>query len=148
MLRARKTVKIKTSIWKDPEFTNLGWVAQWIYLSRRIYGQSQAFTPELACTWAVDVPLEVARTAADELSKTTYGYVLQKVVRRTKIPDRVRSEVYEADDWKCVVCGTHENLELDHIMPVSKGGSDERANLQTMCAYHNRRKGNRVDALV
>lgn len=35
------------------------------------------------------------------------------------------------------------NLELDHIVPRSKGGTDQSENLQLLCNDCNRRKGNR-----
>lgn len=137
-------VRIAVSIWRDPEFKGLGRMAQWLYLSRITYGQNSEFTPEAAAKWARGADPEEVRRAADELAGTKYEYVLEKAVRRVKIPDRVRREVYAADGWRCVVCGTSENLEIDHIMPVSKGGTDERSNLQTMCAHHNRKKGARI----
>lgn len=34
-------------------------------------------------------------------------------------------------------------LEIDHVVPVSKGGSSRRENLQFLCVACNRRKGNR-----
>ncbi len=38
-------------------------------------------------------------------------------------------------------CEEHENLTIDHIMPLSKGGSDAIENLQFMCLRHNSSKG-------
>jgi 5-methylcytosine-specific restriction endonuclease McrA len=35
-------------------------------------------------------------------------------------------------------------LTKDHIYPVSKGGSNRRENFQTMCAYCNNAKGDKV----
>lgn len=34
-------------------------------------------------------------------------------------------------------------LEIDHIVPVSKGGSESALNLRFLCQYHNRSRGNR-----
>lgn len=45
--------------------------------------------------------------------------------------------------FKCVHCGIDENLTIDHIKPVSKGGSDDFRNLQILCKPCNSRKGNR-----
>lgn len=59
-----------------------------------------------------------------------------------------RRKVYERDGYRCVACGLHESelpegvtLTLDHIRPVSKGGSNRASNLQTMCKPCNNRKG-------
>jgi 5-methylcytosine-specific restriction endonuclease McrA len=44
----------------------------------------------------------------------------------------------------CVACGSHRRLEVDHIVPVSRGGSSERANLQLLCRTCNASKGART----
>ena len=61
--------------------------------------------------------------------------------RRKSIDPSVRLHVYERDAYSCVVCGTNQNLTLDHIIPVAKGGGNEESNLQTMCLEDNIRKG-------
>lgn len=33
----------------------------------------------------------------------------------------------------CVCCGAHENLTVDHVVPLSKGGSNDVSNLQPLC---------------
>ena len=49
---------------------------------------------------------------------------------------------------KCNICGrefSEECLpEIDHIIPVSLGGSDDINNLQLVCSFCNRRKGNKI----
>jgi hypothetical protein len=66
---------------------------------------------------------------------------------RTTISVRVRWEILKRDGNRCVVCGQGASdgvsLEIDHIVPVSKGGSDEKSNLQVLCAPCNRGKSNR-----
>lgn len=40
-------------------------------------------------------------------------------------------------------CETANDLTIDHITPLSKGGSDDLYNLQFMCLSHNSQKGDR-----
>lgn len=83
-----------------------------------------------------------------------------------------RLQVYSRDNWSCVCCGLtgsglylqrgstankHARLHLfgvddgqpirfdmDHIVPKSRGGSDEPRNLQTFCRVCNELKSNRL----
>ena len=49
------------------------------------------------------------------------------------------------DGYQCQVCGdlVHgKRAHVDHIVPKSKGGSDEVTNLQTLCAScHSKKEG-------
>ena len=48
--------------------------------------------------------------------------------------ERLRSRVYERDDWSCVYCGSRRlPLRVDHDVPVSKGGTSFLKNLVTAC---------------
>ena len=42
---------------------------------------------------------------------------------------------------RCVKCGSRENLEIDHVVPLARGGSNRLENLQLLCRDCNRRKG-------
>jgi 5-methylcytosine-specific restriction endonuclease McrA len=46
----------------------------------------------------------------------------------------------ERDGYICRYCGSQKNLEIDHIVPLSKGGGDALKNLQFLCPSCNRRK--------
>jgi hypothetical protein len=61
-----------------------------------------------------------------------------------KITSRLRLNIYERDGYKCKHCGTSNDLSLDHIHPVTKGGITSFNNLQTLCRPCNSRKGNRI----
>jgi hypothetical protein len=59
------------------------------------------------------------------------------------IPARLRRTVLERDGNRCGKCGSFEKLEVDHVIPVAKGGLTLEENLQLLCATHNRSKGDR-----
>lgn len=60
---------------------------------------------------------------------------------RRSIPQKVREDVWRRDDAKCVDCGSRERLEYDHIVPLSRGGSNTARNIELRCETCNRRKG-------
>jgi hypothetical protein len=66
------------------------------------------------------------------------------------IPAAVKMRVARRDNYMCQEPGCGEvlkdyEIEFDHIIPVSRGGSSEEHNIRVTCLKHNRRKGNRVD---
>lgn len=65
-------------------------------------------------------------------------------IRSRHISSDVKKQVYERDNGACVVCGSNEELEFDHIIPFSKGGSSTKGNIQLLCLKHNRKKGNKI----
>ena len=54
----------------------------------------------------------------------------------------IRRKVF-ASNSKCMYCGSIENLQIDHIYPKSKGGSDFPMNLQVLCSTCNVKKSNK-----
>jgi hypothetical protein len=63
---------------------------------------------------------------------------------RRPIPESVRHEVWRRDHGQCVDCGSRERLEFDHIIPVSKGGSNTARNIELLCEPCNRAKAAKV----
>ena len=60
------------------------------------------------------------------------------------IASEVRRAVWRRDEGKCVVCGSQEKLEYDHVLPVSKGGSNTERNVQILCEKCNREKAAKI----
>ncbi len=60
--------------------------------------------------------------------------------QREAIPPHVRREVWRRDQGRCVECGSRERLEFDHIIAVSKGGSNTARNIELRCESCNRKK--------
>jgi len=71
-------------------------------------------------------------------------YIGVKVIRK-KISEELRNGIFKKDNYKCVKCGSREDLVIDHIIPFSKGGVTELDNLQTLCKKCNREKGNKAN---
>jgi 5-methylcytosine-specific restriction enzyme A len=79
-------------------------------------------------------------------SHTTETNTIQ--AKRTRdITLKVRMQILQRDSFQCVYCGRKPpdvKLEIDHIIPFSKGGSNDISNLQTLCFDCNRGKSNHL----
>lgn len=70
------------------------------------------------------------------------------------VPPSMRRTIYERDGGRCAECDDPVRLfaryrgdpfvaEVDHIIPLSRGGQTEPTNLRTLCVSCNRSKSNR-----
>lgn len=64
--------------------------------------------------------------------------------KRQPIPEDVKLLVWARDGGACVRCGSKENLQFDHIIPVDKGGSNNEENIQILCQKCNLLKSDRI----
>lgn len=65
-----------------------------------------------------------------------FGQEIKEPSKRSKRKPLRNSEVIAAmskSGGRCVACNTTEDLQVDHIMPVSRGGTNDIANLQMLC---------------
>ena len=70
---------------------------------------------------------------------------LVKVNPRQGIPPLLRQLIIERDEHCCVHCGATEldgPFQIDHLLPVTRGGTNDPHNLVTACRWCNARKGN------
>ncbi len=66
-----------------------------------------------------------------------------QVLQRESVGLSLRYRIMKRDGFKCVLCGNtaeDSKLEVDHIVPVSCGGSTKKENLRTLCFDCNRGK--------
>ena len=62
-----------------------------------------------------------------------------------------KKRLFGEQKGRCAACGNnpgYENMDVDHIVPKSKGGTDHLSNLQLLCAGCNRKKGDRPQAYL
>lgn len=105
----------------------------------------QTFTSRSIQRWLK--ALGITRTASEGFKlavsqgRVQWAYKAEKFKRlRKAMPLRLRYAVLERDGFKCVLCGSKDLLEIDHIKPVAFGGTDEIANLQALCYACNQGK--------
>ncbi len=60
------------------------------------------------------------------------------------ISNKVRNIVWNRDRGRCIKCEGNINLEFDHIIPFSKGGSSTARNIQLLCSNCNRKKSSKI----
>lgn len=72
------------------------------------------------------------------------GELFGEQPKRPPIPREVVDAVYKRDGGRCVYCGATDNLQLDHIIPFSKGGATTIENLQLLCQKCNIEKSNKI----
>lgn len=74
------------------------------------------------------------------------GYIKE----RNKLTQAIRDSILARDNFTCAICGNSVYkepnllLEVDHIIPISKGGKTEPNNLQTLCWRCNRKKSDSI----
>ena len=61
----------------------------------------------------------------------------------------LRYDVLKRDSFRCMICGRSAQdgaiLHIDHVLPISKGGKTEYANLRTLCRDCNQGKSDKYD---
>lgn len=73
--------------------------------------------------------------------------MLKEFQRRRRRPRFSKTNLYLRDFYTCQYCNTpytKNNLTLDHVIPLSKGGKTNWENIVAACGPCNTRKGNRM----
>ena len=82
---------------------------------------------------------------SDFLEARGLGIWDYRLIDDSAVPYDLRYQVLAESDRRCALCGATEKdrpLDVDHIIPRSRGGTNDKANLQVLCSRCNRAKGN------
>lgn len=105
-----------TYLWLD-KVTVLDWYDDWIVRSS---------------SWETKVPSVI---------------MLKEMMRRRRQPRFSKTNIYIRDLYTCQYCNTFQtrnNLTLDHVIPLSKGGRTKWENIVAACSPCNSKKGNKT----
>ena len=65
------------------------------------------------------------------------------------IPNAVKYKVLRRDKYTCQLCGKNvpdAEINFDHIIPWSKGGASDAANIRLLCEQCNKKRGNNFES--
>ncbi len=77
----------------------------------------------------------------------------QAIKRNRRSRESASGETVSAEQWKsvldrfggkCAKCGASESIEMDHVVPLARGGSHTPENIQPLCKSCNRRKSTSI----
>ena len=89
----------------------------------------------------------VDKIQEDVKRKSTEAY--RRKTERQRVTEKLRYQVMRRDGFRCQLCRATQadgvKLHVDHIIPVSKGGTSDIGNLRTLCDRCNRGKGDQFE---
>lgn len=159
---ANTDLRVMHALWDDPDFVELSWSAQWLYLLLFSIGDRATvdYDPDRWATYARDLSTGSVKQSLNELFSHGYaaevdgrirlerhhGLIHKTVTDRSRaaMPTETKMRVFRRDGFRCKTCLATDSLVLDHVHPWALGGSDHESNLQVLCRSCNSRKGARV----
>lgn len=98
---------------------------------------------------------------SDKGREVIYKNVLKRKSYKMKVKytPHQRLEILDRDGWNCQCCGievhdrstgdwnTPDKANIDHIIPISKGGNSEPSNLQVLCRTCNLSKKDKLELI-
>lgn len=151
-------IKFHTSLLDDYEFQRLPDAAKWQLLLLWLVAARQNNRIPDDSEWLASLfHVEPDGLEIDLLVER--GWLERRVTTKEVVPETdpekfadwasrhvsgpTRIELFKKAKHKCQACGSTEKLEVDHILPISKGGDSRIENLQILCRSCNRKKRSR-----
>lgn len=129
--------RVKIGLRLDPNVYSGGWHIKLIpAFENKKDTTLEDWQMALAKVWdVIDEIIQSGNLTRGNLQAPKKSYIRQHT--------KLKWKVFARDNYTCQRCGIREDLEVDHIRPVSKGGRDSLKNLQTLCKRCNVKKGNK-----
>jgi hypothetical protein len=115
-----------------------GW--SWWMFEGEFYLTNEKYEPKELRALILEAAHRKARRIQRALSLVDNEGANTMDANRQPIPDDAKILVWQRDGGKCVKCGSKEKLEYDHIIPLSRGGSNTARNIQILCETCNHSK--------
>lgn len=110
-------------------------------LRRKAYGLIERYSECFQFVWDEMCDGDVFIHNVREIINRPLKPIVSSNSKKRTISNSKRKRIFERDKYRCLKCGTHKELSIDHIIPESKGGSSKDENLQTLCLTCNKSKG-------
>lgn len=129
----------------------------WVFLKKQPCVKDMESFPSKICFTTYFNHFGSWKNAIMEFVKFKNNGVLKEENQNKEIKEKRRSfnnslryDIMKRDSFKCILCGaspatnSKTELEIDHIVPIAKGGSNKESNLQTLCKNCNIGKSNKL----
>ena len=101
-----------------------------------------------AWAWIVTVALLVSDSLIWVMLRTRSNERRIRPTKRVTWPKGLKQELMRRQDNTCTYCGYRRiaaSMDIDHIIPLSRGGADKFYNLQLLCRTCNLKKGGKTN---
>jgi hypothetical protein len=92
--------------------------------------------------WAARERISYEADIDDEFEEFKKIYIDKRIYKtNSKLWKEISKTIFKRDNYTCKYCGQiGGRLEVDHVIPISKGGTNDLSNLTTSCRKCNRQK--------
>lgn len=129
------------------------------YILDRLHEPLRRIAHEVFCILFADKDImrkfgERVASAISHTQPSEHPYYLSdngRLKRSTSWPRWLQDALFHRENGRCALCSTdltrvflpNVKIHVDHIVPISRGGTTDPTNLQLSCASCNQEKGNR-----